>query len=375
MSNIVVEVGMANRFSSWLNARPWAQSGAIVGIDIGTTSIKFVELAATGRVPLLERYLIEPLPREAVTDAGIANPDVVVETLQRGIAAMGSKTRRAALALPAAMTITRKLFLPGHGRDEELELAVEAEASHVVPFALDEINLDFQVLGASPANPDDIEVLLAASRKDKVDERVQVARAAGLEVGVMDVESFALIAAAELAQRQLPNPGHARTCAIIDIGGPRFKMSVMRGDLPVYYREQAFGGDKLTREIQRRYGMSFDEAEHAKRQSSLPESYPFEVLQPFIDALALEIARTVQFFGTSAGVGQAGKIDYILLAGGGAALPGLDEAVSSRTGSEALLANPFLAMAPNPHLDAHRLAADASTLMVATGLALRRFDA
>ncbi len=366
---------MANSFSSWLGSRSWGHPGALVGIDIGTTSIKFVELSASGRTPMLDRYQIESLPREAVTDAGIANPDVVVEALQRGMAALGTKTRQVALALPASMTITRKLFLPSHGQEEELELAIEAEASHVVPFALDEVNLDFQVLGVSPANPDDIEVLLAASRKDKVDERVQVARAAGLEVGVMDVESFALIAAAELAQRQLPNPGHAQTCAIIDIGGPRFKMSVMRGELPIYYREQAFGGDKLTREVQRRYGLSFDESETAKRQNGLPESYPFEVLQPFVDALALEIARTVQFFGTSAGVGQAGKIDYILLAGGGAALPGLDEAVSNRTGSTALLANPFLTMAPNPRVDARRLAADASALMVATGLALRRFDA
>src|SRR6266550_4688703 len=181
---------------------------SLIGIDISSTSVKLVELSDAGKGTFrLERYAIEPLPKDVVSDGNVANMDQVAETLRRGFKRLGSRNRNIAMALPAAMVITKKIIVPAGQKEEELELTVEAEANQYIPFALDEVNLDFQSLGPAPNNADEVEVLIAASRKEKVEDRVAIADAAGLKPRVMDVESYATEEAFVMISPSLPANG------------------------------------------------------------------------------------------------------------------------------------------------------------------------
>ena len=252
-------------------------------------------------------------------------------------------TKYVAMSLPTAAVITKKIILPANLRETEMEVQVESEANQYIPFALDEVNLDFQVIGPAPSSPDEVEVLIAASRKEKVEDRVACAEAAELKPLVMDVESFAVQAAFELVRPQLRGNGKDQIVALVDVGAVATKVMVMRGDQLVYSREQAFGGSQLTQDIMRAYGMSSEEAESVKRSGAAPENYEPELLRPFVENLALEVSRALQFFFTST---QFNQVHHIVLAGGCAAIPGVDEVVATRTQVPTVIANPFAGMVP-----------------------------
>ncbi|OGA19185.1 MAG: pilus assembly protein PilM [Betaproteobacteria bacterium RIFCSPLOWO2_12_FULL_63_13] len=341
-------------------------------MDISSSSVKMVEVAEAGKGAVgVERYVIEPLPKDAIVDGNIANLEAIQETVQRGWKKLATRTKNVAMALPTAAVITKKIIVPAGLREAELELQVETEANQYIPFALEEVNLDFQVVGPSPSSPDEVEVLIAASRKEKVEDRVAVAEAAGLKAIVMDIESYAMQTAFDLIKKQFPNEGKDQNIALVDLGANVLNVTVLRNDQTVYTREQAFGGNQLTQDIMRQYGMSHEEAEAAKRTGGLPETYEAEVLRPFMESAALEIQRAMQFFFTST---QYNSIDQILLVGGSSVIPGMDETVSTLTQVNAMVANPFASMAINPRVQLKRLVADAPSLMIACGLAMRRFD-
>ena len=350
--------------------KPKAQP--LFGMDISSSSIKMVEVMDAGKGAVrVERYVIESLPKDAVIDGNIANLEVVVEAVQRGWKKLATRTKNVAMALPTAAVITKKIIVPAGLREQELEQQVETEANQYIPFALEEVNLDFQVVGPAPSSPEEAEVLIAASRKEKVEDRVAVAEAAGLKALVMDVESYAMLAAFDLIKKQFSGDGKDQNIALVDLGANVMNIAVLRNDQTVYTREQAFGGNQLTQDIMRQYGMSHEEAEAAKRTGGLPETYDAEVLRPFMENAALEIQRAMQFFFTST---QFNSIEHFLLIGGSAVIPGLDEVVSTRTQVNTLIANPFASMAINPRIQLKRLVADAPSLMIACGLAMRRFD-
>ena len=344
----------------------------LFGMDISSSSVKMVEVVDAGKGALrVERYAIEPLPRDAVVDGNIANLEAVEETVQRGWKKLATRTRNVAMALPTAAVITKKIIVPAGLSEDELELQVETEANQYIPFALEEVNLDFQVIGPAPSSPEEVEVLIAASRKEKVEDRVAVAQAAGLKALVMDVESYAMQTAFDLIKTQFSDSGKDQNIALVDLGAQIMNIAVLRNDQSVYAREQAFGGNQLTQDIMRQYGMNYEEAEAAKRSGALPENFEAEVLRPFMENAALEIQRAMQFFFTST---QYNTVDHILLTGGSAVLSGLDEVVSTRTQVNTVIANPFAGMTVSPRIQLKRLVADAPSLMVACGLAMRRFD-
>lgn len=347
------------------------KSPPLIGVDISASAIKMVELSETGKNMSVERYVIEALPKEAVVDGNIANLEAVGEAVKRAWRLLGSRVKNVALALPAAAVITKKITVPAGQTETEMEMQVETEANQYIPFALEEVNLDFQVVGPSPATPDEVEVLIAASRKEKVEDRVAAVESAGLKAMVMDVETFAALAAYELIQKQLPDNGENQTVAIVDIGASMMHINVVRNGQQIYFREQAFGGNQLTQDIQRKFNLSAEEAEAAKRNGGLPENYEPEVLQPFIDTLALEISRALQFFYTST---QYNQVDHILLAGGCSVIQGVDEIVASRTQVSTMIANPFLNMTQSSRIKTRQLLMDAPSLLIACGLAMRRFD-
>ncbi len=250
-------------------------------------------------------------------------------------------------------------------------MTVEAEANQYIPFALDEVNLDFQILGPAPNNPDEVEVLIAASRKEKVEDRVAIAEAAGLKPRVMDVESYATQEAFRLIAPSLPANGRDQNIALVDIGAHVTHFYVLRNDQFLFSRDQAFGGNQLTHDIQRAFNLSPDEAESAKKNQGLPENYDADVLQPFMETLALEVTRALQFFFTSTAYNQ---VDQIVLSGGGALLPGLDELVAKRAGIASVVANPFASMSVTDSIRPRQLAQDAPLLLIACGLAMRSFE-
>jgi type IV pilus assembly protein PilM len=350
-----------------------SKAPSLIGCDISSSSVKMVEVAEAGKnLYRVERYAVEPLPRDAVVDGNIMNLDAVSDCLKRGWKRMGTNIKNLALALPSAAVITKKIIVPAGQQENDLELQVETEANQYIPFALDEVNLDFQVIGPAPNSPEDVEVLIAASRKDKIEDRVAAAEAAGLKAVVMDVESFATQTAFELIERQLPENGKDQNIAIVDVGTAMMNLNVLRNGQSVYMREQPFGGNQLTQEIQRHFGMSAEEAEAAKRGGGgLPDNYENDVLAPFLDTLGLEVARALQFFFTST---QFNQVNYILLAGGCASIPGVEEVVAKRASVNTIIANPFANMALSSKIRPKHLTAEAPSLMVACGLAMRRFD-
>ena len=347
-----------------------SQNQPMAGLDLSSSSVKLVELAGSAEAGFrLDRYAIEPLPKGAITDGNIENIEAVAEAVKRVWRKSGTRTRNVAMALPSAAVITKKIVLPGGLSEEALEVQVESEANQYIPFALDEVSLDFSIIGPAPNSPEDVEVLLAASRKEKVEDRVAVAQAAGLKALVMDIESHAARATADRVIRLLPNEGEGQIIALFSIGASTTTISVTLNAQPIYEREQAFGGNQLTQDIARAYGLSAEEAEAKKRSGDLPENYERDLLQPFGDNIALEVTRALQFFFTST---PYSRVDQILLAGGCATIPGLVEVVGTRTQAATSILNPFKGMDMGAGIREKQTRLDSPSLIVATGLAMRR---
>lgn len=341
----------------------------LIGVDISSTSVKMVELAENGRGGYkLEGYSMATLPKEAIVDGNVGDLEKVVDAMKLAWKLLSSREKKAALALPASAVISKKVLMSAGMREEDMEVQVEAEANQYIPFSLDEVNIDFQIIGPAPNNPDEVEVLIAAARKEKIEDRVASAEGAGLKVTVMDVENYATEAAYSLLASQLPNSGREQTVMIIDIGASMMHINVLNDNKSVYMREQTFGGGQLTQEIQRRFGLSVEESEIAKRKGGLPESYESEVLQPFVQLLTAEVARALQFFTSST---QYNKVDNIVLAGGCAAIPSIDVMVQERTQVHTIVANPFHGMTMNNRLKKQQVDIDAPAMLIACGLAMR----
>jgi type IV pilus assembly protein PilM len=341
----------------------------LIGVDICSVSIKMVELSGDARSGYkLEAYSIAPLPKDVMADGNVGDLEKAVDAMKHAWKLLGSSEKRVALALPAAAVISKKVQMSADLREEDMEAQVESEANQYIPFSLDEVNIDFQILGPAANNPDEVDVLIAAARKEKIEDRVAVAEGAGLKAIVMDVENYATEAAYTLVASQLANAGIEQTVMIADIGATMMHINVLHNNLSVYAREQSFGGAQLTQEIQRRFGLSLEEAEIAKRKGGLPESYEVEVLQPFVQALSLEVARALQFFTSST---QYNRVDHIVLAGGCAAIPAIDIAVHDKTQVNTVIANPFHGMTISTKVKQQQAVLDAPALLIACGLAMR----
>ena len=343
----------------------------MLGLDISSSSVKLVELGKDKAGNLvLDHCAIVTLERGWITDGHIEKFDEVAEAVRRLVKKSGTKTKNVAMALPPSAVITKKIVLPGGMSDQELELQVEAEANQYIPFPLDEVSLDFCTLGPSAVAAGDIDVLIAASRREKVQDIQGLAEAAGLKPVIVDVESFAARLATGRLIENLPNKGVGSIVALFEIGALTTSMQVIRNDEVLYDRDQAFGGAQLTQLIVRQYGFSLEEAESKKRSGELPQDYEPGVLRPFVDNMVQEIGRALQFFFTST---PHNKVDYVMLAGGSAALPGLTAAVTQHTTFACSLVNPFDGMQIGDAVRLKRMAREAPSYLTACGLALRRF--
>jgi len=345
---------------------------SLIGVDISTSAVKMVELSSSAKKGYhLEGYSVAAVPKDAIVDGNIVSLEQVSDAIQVAWKLLGTSEKNVALALPSSAVITKKVLLMDGLREDEMEIQVEGEANQYIPFPLEEVNIDFQEIGPAPNSEGEVEVLIAAARKEKIEDRVAAAEDADLKPIVMDVDIYATEAAYGLVAAQLPKSGKGQTVMIVDMGATMMHINVLHNNQSVYAREQAFGSGQLTQEIQRRFGLSVEEAEMAKRKGGLPDSYEAEVLQPFMESLSVEVARALQFFTSST---QHNRVDHILLAGGGAVIPGIDGAVKEKTQINTAIANPFHGMSLGSNVKRQQVAIDAPALMVACGLAMRGVD-
>ena len=340
----------------------------VVGLDVSSTAVKLLELSGGGEKYKVEAYAVEPLPPNAVVEKNITELEAVGETIRRARQRAQTKTKESALAVPGSAVITKVISMPGNISDGEMSGQIELEADQYIPYALDEVNLDFEIIGPSESDPDRVDVLLAASRGENVDVRVGASDLGGLQCKIVDVEAFALDNAFSLIAKDLPGGGRGEVIALVDIGATMTTLSVLSDLKIIYAREQVFGGKQLTEEIQRRYGLTYEEAGLAKRQGGLPDNYVPEVLEPFKESMAQQVNRALQFFYSSS---QIAQVDRIVLAGGCASIDGADAIVQDKTGVSVSIANPFANMALSSKVRAQALNNDAPSLMIACGLAMR----
>jgi type IV pilus assembly protein PilM len=328
------------------------KANTLLGIDISSTSVKLLELSRSGSRYKVEAYAVEPLPPNAVVEKNIAELEGVGQALSRVLAKAKTGVKTVAVAVAGSAVITKTIEMEAGLSDDDLENQLKIEADQYIPYPLEEVAIDFEVQGPSARNADRVDVLLAACRKE-------------------NVEAYALERAYGLLAAQLGSGHDELTVAIVDIGATMTTLSVLHNGRTIYTREQLFGGRQLTEEIQRRYGLSVEEAGLAKKQGGLPDDYDSEVLQPFKEAVVQQVSRSLQFFFAA---GQYNDVDYILLAGGTASIPDLDRLIQQKIGTQTLVANPFADMALSGKVNAGALASDAPALMIACGLAMRSFD-
>ena len=348
---------------------------ALLGLDISSTAVKLLELSMnSGRGGMryrVEAYGVEPLPPNSVVEKNIADVDSVGQAIKKVVKRSGSKLKQAAVAVSGSAVITKIITMPASLSDAEMESQIQLEADQYIPYPLEEVNIDFEVLGISEKNPEMVDVLLAASRSENVDDRVAALEIAGLSAAVVDVEAYAMENAFSLIIDQIPDYNDDWAVAIADIGATITTLNVLHNGKVIYTREQNFGGRQLTEEIQRRYGLSHEEAGMAKRQGGLPDNYVPEVLDPFREAMAQQVSRSLQFFFSSSAYNN---VDHVVLAGGSSSIPGVDDLLEQKMSTPTIVANPFANMSVASAVKPQSLSNDAPALMIACGLALRSFD-
>ena len=339
----------------------------MLGIDISSTTIKLLELSAQDGGYRVEGYSVASVPQGAVFEKNINNVGDVATAIRSVVHQSRTRATSAVAAVAGSSVITKTIAMPTGLTDDELETQIALEADQYIPYPLEEVALDFEVQGLSAGRDDQIDVLLAACRRETIDSRVEALELAGLTPRVMDVEAYAMERAFELI-RPMAGVDASATVAIVDIGATMTTLSVLHQGENVYTREQMFGGKQLTDEIMRRYGLPLREAGLAKKQGGLPDEYEEEVLMPFKEAVVQQVGRSLQFFYSSS---SFNSVDHIFLAGGVAATDGLVPLVENRLATPTTMANPFANMAMSPRVNAVALSSDAPAMMVATGLALR----
>jgi type IV pilus assembly protein PilM len=344
----------------------------LLGLDITTSSVKLIELSMSGGQYRVESYAAEATPPNSINEKAIVDANAVGDAIKRAVKRSGARAKDAAVAISGDAAITKVIQMPRTLGENELEGQVEMQADQYIPFPMEEVSFDYEVIGPSDKDPDMLDVLLVATRSENVEQRVAACAAAGLAAKIVDVEAFALENACRLLTHQMPDGGLGRVIAVVDFGASSTTFSVLRDLKVIYTRDFAFGGQQLTEEVMRTYGLSMEEAGRAKKEGGLPGNYETEVLSPFIDDMCQQVSRSLQFF-LASGAGRE-QPEQIIICGGCANIPGAAEMIQSRVGIEAQRGDPLGQMKISQKAKAQSVKKDATALLTACGLALRSFD-
>lgn len=344
----------------------------LLGIDISSSVVKVLELSRKAGKYTVEAYAVEPLPVNAVIESRIENKEEVAGAIKRAVKRSGTKAKEAAVAVSANSAITKIIAYPASLSEKELEDQIMMEAETLIPYPLEEVRLDFEILGRSASDVDAVDVLLAASRSENVDTRTEVLEKAGLIPKIVDVEAYTMENAFSLVSKQLINNGQGLTVAVVDVGANITTLHVLVDGQIVFTREQTFGGSMLTEEIERYYGLSYQEAGRAKKENNLPDDYNAKVLDPFKQSMTTTVTRALQFFFSASA--QYQSIDHVVLSGGCASIQGIDAMIAEETGTTTSIANPFSEMTIGGRVSIQSLSNDSPSMLIACGLAMRNFD-
>jgi len=349
-----------------------SRSKTLAGLDITTSSIKLIELSQSGKNISVECYAAEPSPPNSITEKSIVDAEAVGQAVRRAMKRAGTNASEVAIAISGDAAITKIIQMPANLNENDLEAQVEVQADQYIPFPMDEVSFDYQVIGESEVGGDLVDVLLVATRTENVDQRRAAVEAAGLKARVVDVEPFALENACSLMTHQMPDDGIGHQIAVVDFGASSTTFSVLEDLRVIYTRDFNFGGQQLTEEIMRIYGLSLEDAGRAKKEGGLPSNYQPEVLDPFIDDMTQQVSRSLQFFLASGGGRE--QPEQILVCGGCANIPGAADLITSKVGISTEIGDPLGNMKISSRARSQGVQADATALLTACGLALRSFD-
>lgn len=348
-----------------------SQHRSILGIDISSTSVKILELSKNGEQYCIEGYGRATLPEKAMEGNTIKDVDAVAGCIKKLLISANFNCKLAACAVPESSAISKIIQINDGLTEQEIEEVVIIEADKYIPYPIDEINVDFNVIGPSTKNSAMVDVLIVASRTENVSNRVEVMNRAGLEARVVDVESYAVERACQLLKTDLPAGGEKKNIAVIDIGAAYTHLFILHGMKIIFSREEEFGGKQLIDAVVEHYGMSSQEALTAIEQGTLPEDYMIEVLQPFTELILLQVKRALQFFFSTS---HYTFVDHIILAGGIAKLPKIAQLLQEHINIPTSIANPLAKMSLSKKVNREIIENDSPMLMVACGLALRQIE-
>jgi len=340
----------------------------LFGLDLSTTAVKAVDLERRGRNFRLRGYAVEPLPPEAISDHAVVDTETVAAAIGRARKGAKARSKFVAASVEGAAVITKKISLPAGLDEYDQQSQVETEADYHLPAGIESMYLDFQVLGPDPNDQaNQVEALLVACKRDVVDGHIQAIQSAGLKAAVIDVDPFAVETAFEV---NAPGEYMDKTVALLNIGAQVININVLHHGQSVFTRDHYFGGQQLTDSLAEAYGWESAQAEQRLMRGDLPEDYTQRVLEPFLQNLALEIGRSLDFYASNHPDKQ---VDWVVISGGCALLPGVVDTLQSQLGVEVTTANPFAGIKVG-FGSKRDLQAVGSRLMVATGLALRSFE-
>lgn len=347
------------------------KSNIVLGVDISSTAVKVLELSTNGRDYKVEAFAIEGLPDGAVVENNIQDIDAISGALSIALARAKTSVKNAAVAVSGSAVITKLIEMDSSFSDEEMESHILIEADQYIPYAMDEVAIDFEVQSLRNDDPTKANVLLAACRLDQVERRSELVKQSGLKAKIVDIEALVIERACELIEPHIQWKDDEHVLAVLDVGAFKTTLHIMHKGHVVYTREQLFGGRQLTDDIQRHYGISAEDAEKLKKSGEDVNGYHTEILVPFIDVLIQQVSRALQFFFSSS---NYKSISALVLTGGSSNLSGLLEKIENTLEVPTLNANPFVDMTMSGRVDAAMLGREAPSLMIACGLAMRSFD-
>ncbi|WP_261843541.1 pilus assembly protein PilM [Aliamphritea ceti] len=340
-----------------------------VGVDIGTSSVKMVALSKRGADLRVDAYAIVPLPPTAVIDNSIQDVGQVSEMIERGLKICNKPLNQAVTAVPSSAVISKTIELSDSFTEFDLEEQIKIEADRFIPYPLDEVALDFEIIRPSPSTPGLNEILLVACRNNDVEKREDAINSADLNCQVVDVDSFCIERVYPLLA--LDDADNQALIGLVDIGAATLTLNVFKNNQIVYSREQAFGGNDLSHLLQQHAGVNPADIDHQLRSGELGLELMETVVLPFRSTISQQISRALQFFYSS---GAHNQLTKLCLQGGGVTIEGLADIVAEEVGVATELANPFAGMDIDSKINPARLAHDAPSLVKACGMSLRSFE-
>ena len=342
----------------------------LIGLDIGSTSVRLLQLSSRGGGYRVDHFAIHSLNEGVVVDNAIQDVEAIADAISSAVKTSGTRAKTCAIAVSGSAVFTKTISLPSDLATADIESQVQIEANQYIPYSLDEVSLDFEVVGPSARNPDMMDILLAASKSENIESRQDAIETAGLKTKIVDVEAFALANAFELIRKR-DGISESQAVGFFDIGHDLTTLLVIKGGQVIYTRDHPFGGHQLLEENQRRYNMSAEEARFHERGEQAPDDFQDEVLEPFKLNIVHQVSRALQFYASS---NEYSSISTIYLSGGTATLSGMAPMVQEELGMTTRVADPVAGLDSANNVAATSLNRNGTNLMIAMGLALRGFD-